>query len=87
MNRGLLNLGDKEYALANGVKEYADKMWAVLKDQVTPVPGIVIAATDSVIKVAVSQDAKDAKVPDFIVNMKKPLTEKEIKNGASSYRR
>ena len=25
-----------------------------------------------------TQDAKDAKTPDFIVNMKKPLTEKEI---------
>jgi hypothetical protein len=77
-NLGSLNLGDKEYALANGVKEDADKMWAVLKDQVTPVPGKVIEATASVIKVAVSQDAKDAKVPDFIVNMKKPLPEKEI---------
>jgi hypothetical protein len=73
-----LNLGDKEFILANGVKEDADKLWAVLKDQVTPVPGIVIEATDSVLKVAVTQDAKDAKVADFIVNMKKPLTEKEI---------
>jgi hypothetical protein len=31
-----------------------------------------------VITVAVTQDAKDAKVPDFIVNLKTPLTEKEI---------
>lgn len=73
-----LNLSDKEFILAAGSKEDADKMWAVLKDQVTPVPGIVIEASATVIKVAVSQDAKDAKVADFIVNMMKPLDEKEI---------
>jgi hypothetical protein len=73
-----LNLGDKEFILANGVKEDADKLWAVLKDQVTPVPGKVIEASASVIKVAVTQDAKDANVADFIVNMKKPLEEKQI---------
>jgi hypothetical protein len=73
-----LNLGDKEFILANGVKDDADKLWAVLKDQVTPVPGKVIEASASVIKVAVTQDAKDANVADFIVNLKKPLAEKEI---------
>jgi hypothetical protein len=73
-----LALGDKEYILANGVKEDADKMWAVLKDQPTPVPGIVIDSSASLIKMAVTQDAKDAKVADFIVNLKKPLADKEI---------
>jgi hypothetical protein len=73
-----LALADKEYILAVGTKEDADKLWAVLKDQVTPVPGVVIEATASVLKVAVTQDAKDAKVADFIVNLKKPLTDKEI---------
>jgi hypothetical protein len=73
-----LNLGDKEFILANGVKEDADKLWALLKDQVTPVPGVVIEAAASVIKVAVTPDAKTAKIPDFIVNMKKPLEDKEI---------
>jgi hypothetical protein len=73
-----LNLEDKEFILANGVKEDSDKLWALLKDQATPVPGVVIEATASVIKVAVTQDAKDAKVPDFIVNLKKPLEEKDI---------
>jgi hypothetical protein len=76
-NLNVLALGDKEYILANGSKEDADKMWAVLKDQVTPVPGTVIEATALVIKVAVTREAKDNKVPDFIVNLKKPLTEKE----------
>jgi hypothetical protein len=71
-------LVDTEFILANGAKEDTDKLWAVLKDQITPVPGIVIEATASVIKVAVTQDAKDSKVADFIVNLKKPLADKEI---------
>ena len=71
-------LVDTEFILANGAKEDTDKLWAVLKDQVTPVPGTVIEATASVIKVAVTQDAKDSKVADFVVNLKKPLLDKEI---------
>ena len=66
-------LVDTEFILANGAKEDTDKLWAVLKDQVTPVPGTVIEATASVIKVAVTQDAKDSKVADVVVNLKKPL--------------
>jgi hypothetical protein len=73
-----LNLADKEFILANGVKEDADKLWVLLKDQITPVPGIVTDASATVIKVAVTEDAKTAKVADFIVSMKKPLEEKEI---------
>ncbi len=71
-------LVDTEFILANGAKEDTDKLWAVLKNQVTPVPGVVIDASASVIKVAVTQDAKDNKYADFIVNMKKPLADKEI---------
>jgi hypothetical protein len=79
-NLNVLALGDKEFILANGAKEDADKMWAVLKDQGTPVPGIVTEATASVIKVAVSKEAKEAKPPyaDFIVNLKKPLEDKDV---------
>ncbi len=73
-----LNLSDKEFILANGTKEDADTLWAVMKDQLTPVPGTVVSADANTIKLAVSQDAKDANVADFIVNMKKPLTDKEI---------
>lgn len=73
-----LNLSDKEFILASGTKEDADLVWAVMKDKVTPVPGIVIEASPTVIKLAVSQDAKDAKIADFIVNMKKPLADKEV---------
>ncbi|MGA3080245.1 MAG: hypothetical protein ABSD44_02550 [Terracidiphilus sp.] len=73
-----LALTDKETVLAVASKEDADKLWALLKDQLTPVPGLVIDATASVIKVAVTDDAKTAKTADFIVNLKTPLTEKEI---------
>jgi tetratricopeptide (TPR) repeat protein len=75
---GSLALADKELVLAFGSKDDADKLWAVMKDKPTPVPGIVIEATASVIKMAVTDDAKQAKVPDFIVNLKAPLADKDI---------
>ena len=74
-----LALADKETILALGSKEDADKLWALLQGKESQVPGIVIEATADQIKMAVTQDAKDAKVPDFIVNMKKPLTDAELK--------
>ena len=40
---------------------------------------MVIEAEANTIKVAVTQDAKDTKVADFVVNMKKPLTDAELK--------
>ncbi len=73
-----LNLNDKEFILASGSKDDAEKLWGVMKDQVTPIPGVVIEANANTIKMAVSQDAKDAKIADFIVNLKKPLEEKEV---------
>jgi len=73
-----LALADKELVLAFGSKEDADKLWALLKDKETPVPGTVIEATASQIKVAVTDDAKQSKTPDFIVNLKTPLTDKEL---------
>jgi hypothetical protein len=74
-----LALADKETILALGSKEDADKMWAILQGKQTQVPGVVISATPDQIQVAVTEDAKATKVPDFIVNMKKPLTEAEVK--------
>jgi len=74
-----LALADKETVLALGSKEDADKLWALLKDQQTQVPGIVIEATAETVKVAVTQDAKDTKTADFVVNMKKPLTDADLK--------
>jgi hypothetical protein len=75
---GSLALADKELVLAFGAKDDADKLWAVMKDKPTPVPGTVIEATASVIKMAVTDDAKQAKTPDFIVNLKAPLADKDI---------
>jgi tetratricopeptide (TPR) repeat protein len=74
-----LALADKETVLAVGSKDDADKLWALLKDKETQVPGIVISADANTVKVAVTQDAKDSKVADFIVNLKKPLTDAELK--------
>jgi len=73
-----LALADKETVLSVGRKETADKLWALLQGKDTPVPGTVIEATASQVKVAVTQDAKDAKTADFIVNMKEPIADKDI---------
>lgn len=81
-----LALSDKELVLTYGSKEDADKMWSVLKDQQTPVPGIVIEATASQIKVAVTEDAKQAKTADFIVNMKEPLKDKDVPEVGFEYK-
>jgi hypothetical protein len=74
-----LALADKETVLALGSKEDADKLWALLKDKTTQVPGVVISADANTIKVAVTQDAKDTKTADFVVNLKKPLTDADLK--------
>ena len=73
-----LALGDKEYILANASKDNAEKLWALLKDQVTELPGTVIAATATQIQVAVTDDAKTDKKADFTVNLKTPLADKDI---------
>jgi hypothetical protein len=80
-----LALADKELVLAFGSKDDADKLWALMKDKDTPVPGVVIEATASVIKVAVTDDAKQAKTPDFIVNLKTPLADKDIPAPGAEY--
>jgi len=71
-------LADKATVLSVGSKEDADKLWALLQGKDTPVPGTVIESSASQVKVAVTQDSKDAKTADFIVNMKEPIPEKEI---------
>jgi tetratricopeptide (TPR) repeat protein len=65
-------LADKETVLAVGSKEDADKMWALLKDQITPIPGIVIDTAIGSIKVIVTQGA--GKPTDFVVNLKAPIS-------------
>jgi len=73
-----LALADKEYILANASTANAEKLWALLKGQVSQVPGTVLVATASQIQLAVTDDAKTDKKPDFTVNMKTPLADKDI---------
>ena len=47
-----LNLEDKEFILANGTKDDAQKLWAVLQNQATPVPGVVSDASATVLKIS-----------------------------------
>jgi hypothetical protein len=82
-----LALSDKEFILANGDQDDADKLWGIMKGKATPVPGEVISATASVIQLAVSPDAKEAspKYADFIVNLKTPLADKDIPAAGTAY--
>jgi hypothetical protein len=72
-----LNLEDTEFILANGSRDDVDKLWAVLKDKATPVPGVVIGTTTTIdaIKVALTQSGKTT---DFAVNLKMPVTLADI---------
>jgi hypothetical protein len=66
-----LNLEDKEFILANGSKEAQDKLWAVLKGQLTPVPGVVISDQATALKVSVAATAA-AKPKDYVVKLNTP---------------
>jgi len=71
-----LALSDKEFILQNGTPEDAEKVFAAVKGKdVTVSDAVVAAATESSLKVAVSDDAVQAtpKVADFTFSMKEPL--------------
>jgi len=70
-----LALTDKEFILANGSPEDAQKVWAVLNGVTAEVPGTVVSATPDSVQLAVSDDAKQSQKADFTINMKKPLKE------------
>ena len=71
---GTLALSDKEFILQNGTPDDAEKVWATVKGKTVEIPdATVITATDSVLTVAVSDDAVQSKVADFTFNMKEPL--------------
>jgi hypothetical protein len=74
LDKGLA-LADKEFVLANGTPEDAQKVWAVLQGKTTEVPGVVIQATTDSVQLAVSDDAKQSQKADFTINMKTPLKE------------
>jgi hypothetical protein len=69
-----LALSDKEFILQNGTPEDAEKVFATIKGKSVQIPdATVIAATDSSVQVAVSDDAVQSKTADFTFNMKEPL--------------
>ncbi|MGA9063378.1 MAG: hypothetical protein WB341_17170 [Terracidiphilus sp.] len=67
-----LNLEDKEYILANGSDADASGLWALLKGQQTPVPGIIISDPASVLSVSVTT-AASARPKDFVVKLNNPV--------------
>ena len=69
-----LALSDKEYILANGTTEDAEKVFATVKGKADKVPdATVISATADSVQVAFSDDAIQSKTPDITFNMKTPL--------------
>src|SRR3984957_1517035 len=67
-----LSLEDKEYILANGSDADATGLWALLKGQPTPVPGIVIADPANALKISVTTTAS-VKPKDFVVKLTNPV--------------
>jgi hypothetical protein len=67
-----LGLEDKEYILSNGSDADATGLWALLKGQATPVPGIIISDPASVLKISVTTAAA-VKPKDFVVKLTNPV--------------
>ena len=69
-----LAISDKEYVLQNGKPEDAEKVFATIKGKTVEIPdAVVVDATESQIKAAVSEDAQQSKTADFVFNFKEPL--------------
>ena len=69
-----LALSDKEFILQYGTTEEAEKVFTTIKGKSVQIPdATVIAATDSSVQVAVSDDAIQSKTADFTFTMKEPL--------------
>jgi len=66
-----LNLEDKEFVLANGSQDAQNKLWTLLKGQLTPVPGIVISDQATVLKVSVTT-TREVKPKDYVVKLTTP---------------
>lgn len=70
-----LAISDKEYVLANGKPEDADKVFETIKGKQVGFPQVlVIKATADQVQVAVTDDAVQSKTADFTFNFKTPLT-------------
>lgn len=84
LDKGLA-LADKEFVLANGAPDDAQKVWAVLQGKTAEVPGVVIQATADSVQLAVSDDAKQSQKADFTINMKTPLKEVPAVGSTQTY--
>jgi hypothetical protein len=80
-----LALTDKEFVLANGTPEDAQKVWAVLNGVTAEVPGTVVSATANSVQLAVSDDAKQSNKADFTINMKTSLKEVPAAGASVTY--
>jgi len=67
-----LSLEDKEYILANGSDADATGLWALLKGQPTPVPGIVISDPASELHITATTTAS-VKPKEFVVKLTNPV--------------
>jgi len=66
-----LAISDREFVLANGKPEDAEKVWNSMKGKATTIPdAVVIESSPTALKVAVSEDAVQSKTPDFTFNLK-----------------
>jgi hypothetical protein len=69
-----LAVSDREFGLQYGTQEDADKLFASVKGKTVEFPDVlVVAATESSVQVAVSDDSVVAKTADFTFTMKEPL--------------
>jgi len=67
----------QDYILANGVKADTDALGEVLTATPAHLHKLTVEPAVTAINVAVTQDAKDNRSADFIVNLKEPLSCKE----------
>lgn len=74
-------LSDREFIMQYGTQEQADSVFAPIKDKEVKIEGKVVSSTDTDLKLAVSDDAKQANpmVADFDVTLKEaPKTAPEV---------
>jgi hypothetical protein len=81
-----LALADKETVLAMGAKDDADKMWAVLENKPTPVPGTVMASAVTALKVKVfaGRTAREEHATDYTVNLTTPTTCDDVQKNSGT---
>ena len=79
-----LAISDREFVLANGKPEDAEKVWNTMKGKSVTIPdALVIESSPTVLKVAISDDAVQSKTPDFTFNMKSPEEDKKLPPAAA----